>query len=474
MTTFSAATPCRHDANLAHRLGTVVLAGALFAGVVACGSDDDAGPVTTASAPPTTAAPDTTPAPDTTSPSSSAPATTGGGTESTCVTDVEHVVASAAAEPSLEPLPAELVATLDAAAQASFQQAAAPGAIVGVQTPEGTWTAAYGLADPEAGTPMEVEMYTRIGSVTKTFTGTVIMQLEEQGLLSLDDAIDQYVDDIPNGDRITLRMLADMTSGLASYTRSTAFTDVLFSAPETVWTPEEVLEIGLDESPIFEPGAEFDYSNTNTILLGMVIEEVTGEPVEDVFQELIFDPLGLDDTSWPARIDGHPRTVPAGLHAAGRRRHAGQPEQRHALGPLLVVDGRRADLDDGRPTRVRPSHRQRSRSARRGGPDSAADVVPRRGGLRDRDGLRERVGRPRRRAPRLQHERLLRHDHGHDGHRPGQQRHRLGWTARTPRHSSTTPGTRSARPRPPACSSLSPMPSDTPSRRRSGDGKASS
>jgi len=83
----------------------------------------------------------------------------------------------------------------------------------------------------------------------------------------LDDTIDQYVSDVPNGDRITLRMLADMTSGLASYTRSAAFTDVLFSKPETAWTPQQVLRIGLDGSPIFEPGRTMVSSQTGLILL---------------------------------------------------------------------------------------------------------------------------------------------------------------------------------------------------------------
>jgi D-alanyl-D-alanine carboxypeptidase len=146
---------------------------------------------------------------------------------------------------------------------------------------------------------MEVGIDTRIGSITKTFTGTAIMQLAEAKKLSLDDTIQKYVSGIPNGDRITLRQLADMTSGIASYTRSAKFQDVFFAKPLTIFTPEELVAIGVSESPIFEPGASFDYSNTNTILLGMVIEKVTGKPVGEVFKELIFDPLKLSNTSWP-------------------------------------------------------------------------------------------------------------------------------------------------------------------------------
>jgi D-alanyl-D-alanine carboxypeptidase len=136
-------------------------------------------------------------------------------------------------------------------------------------------------------------------------------------VLSVDEIIVQYVVEVGFGVRVLLLLLAFINSGLASYTRSKVFTDVLFAKPETVWTPEQVLQIGLDESPIFEPGAQFDYSNTNTILLGMVIEKVTGKPVEDVFQELIFDPLGLDGTSWPRGSTEIPAPFPQGFTLQG-------------------------------------------------------------------------------------------------------------------------------------------------------------
>jgi CubicO group peptidase (beta-lactamase class C family) len=164
---------------------------------------------------------------------------------------------------------------------------------------------------------MEVGMHTRIGSVTKTFVGTLLMQLAQDGELSLDDTIDEYVDGVPNGDRITLRMLADMTSGVASYTLTQEFFETLFTAPETIWTPQEVLQIGLDASPLSEPGEQFYYSNTNTILLGMVIEEVTGQPIEVVLQQRIFDPLRLEGTSWPGDSTAIPEPSPQGYTLQG-------------------------------------------------------------------------------------------------------------------------------------------------------------
>ncbi len=251
--------------------------------------------------------------------------TTGGTTPSVgstavaaCVTDIPAVIARTASPDAVTgTLPAALASALEAAAGTGFEQAAAPGAVVGVRTREGTWTTTLGLADPDRKTPMKVGVRTRIGSITKTFTGTLIMQLAEQERLSLDDPIGTYVDGVPNGDRITLRQLANMTSGVASYTRSTRFTKRYFAKPETVFTPDELLAAGLAESPLFEPGAQFDYSNTNTILLGMVIEKVTRQPVDDVLEAQILKPLNLTRTVWPGESTELPQPYAQGFTLQG-------------------------------------------------------------------------------------------------------------------------------------------------------------
>ena len=98
-----------------------------------------------------------------------------------CVTNIAKVIADGSTPAKATSLPAELAARLDAAVRSALPQTAAPGVIVGVVAPSGTWKAAYGKADPAKGTPMAVGMHTRIGSVTKTFTGTAIMQLAEAG-----------------------------------------------------------------------------------------------------------------------------------------------------------------------------------------------------------------------------------------------------------------------------------------------------
>ncbi len=233
-----------------------------------------------------------------------------------CVRDIAGVIAMPP-PPATTPLPAELAARLQAALEASFSETATPGAIVGVRTPAGQWQAAIGKADPAKGTPMAIGMHTRIGSLTKTFTGTMILQLVGDGKLSLDDTISKYVAGVPNGDRITILQLADMTSGVASYTMSTEFTDQYFAHPEQVFKPDALLAAGFSKSPLFEPGARFDYSNTNFILLGKVIEKVTGGTVTDQFKARILEPLGLTNTIWPGDSPELPAPYAEGLTLQG-------------------------------------------------------------------------------------------------------------------------------------------------------------
>jgi len=146
---------------------------------------------------------------------------------------------------------------------------------------------------------MRPDVHHRIGSVTKTFTISLLLQAEADRLLSLDDTIDQYADGIPNGDNITLRQMANMTSGIASYTENKQWQNEFFSDHERVWKPEELVQVGIKDSPLFDPGTQWHYSNTNTVLLGLVLEQVTGEPIDQLYRERIIEPLDLKGTSFP-------------------------------------------------------------------------------------------------------------------------------------------------------------------------------
>ena len=109
---------------------------------------------------------------------------------------------------------------LNAALEKSFEESGAPGVVAAVQTPEDTWVGTLGVSDRTSEEPMTPDVHQRIGSVNKTFTVSLLLQAEADGLLSLDDTIDQYREGVPNGDQITLRQMANMTSGVANYTEN--------------------------------------------------------------------------------------------------------------------------------------------------------------------------------------------------------------------------------------------------------------
>ncbi|WP_154605610.1 serine hydrolase domain-containing protein [Arthrobacter sp. AQ5-05] len=234
-----------------------------------------------------------------------------------CVADPGAVVARLLDPSARQALTGGLVQTLDDAARQSFADAASEGSVVAVRSPEGTWQKAYGLGDPAAKTPMSEDAYQRIGSVTKTFTGTVVQQLAQDGQLKLDDPIASYAPEVPNGEAITVRMLLNMTSGLASYTRDENFMQELFSDPTKAWTPEQLLTTGLALPPLFAPGEKFNYSNTNFILLGKVVEKVTHKPFARVLDELVLTPLGLAGTSMPGGSDPYPAPHAQGFTLQG-------------------------------------------------------------------------------------------------------------------------------------------------------------
>jgi D-alanyl-D-alanine carboxypeptidase len=142
-----------------------------------------------------------------------------------------------------------------------------------------------------------------VGSNTKTMTSTVILQLVEEGELSLDDPVSRYIDGVPNGDQITIANLSEMRSGLFSYTSDPGFNQTLDDRPEKAWTPQELLDIAFSHPVNAAPDTEFEYCNTNIVLLGLIIEELTGTTATQAFEERIFQPLGLTQSLLPMPDD---------------------------------------------------------------------------------------------------------------------------------------------------------------------------
>lgn len=194
------------------------------------------------------------------------------------------------------------VAALAPKLDAMVKDTLAPAAAVMIRSEElGSWSHAWGTRTLGGTDPAQVTDHVRIGSNTKTMTGTVVLQLVEEGRLDLQDPISKFRRGIPNGDRITIQHLLEMRSGIPTYSNTIAINDAIDNEPGRVWQPDELVALALELPMSFEPGTAYEYSNTNTVLLGMVIEQITKQPVQVAFQERIFDRLGMHDTVMPVR-----------------------------------------------------------------------------------------------------------------------------------------------------------------------------
>ncbi len=202
-----------------------------------------------------------------------------------------------------------------------------PGAIIVVHsTRTGDWTTGLGVSNLASHEPMRPGLHMRIGSITKTLTGTVILQLVEQNRLKLADPVAKFEPEVPDGAHITIRELLDMRSGLYNYSEDQTFASSVITHPETVWTPQELLAIARAHPPYIAPGRGYHYSNTNYILLGMIIEKITGRTLEQVFLQRIFGPLGMKNTLFPARTS-------AALPTPYSQGYFWQPSARHSPAP---------------------------------------------------------------------------------------------------------------------------------------------
>jgi D-alanyl-D-alanine carboxypeptidase len=178
-----------------------------------------------------------------------------------------------------------------------------PGATLGVVMPDGeSFGLAVGYSDRDAKTPMKPNDRMLAGSTGKTFAAATAMQLVKEGKISLDDKIEKYLgkepwfNRLPNAKDVTIRMLMNHTSGLVRYEFKEEFTKYLTEHPIKVWTPEERLAYLFDAKAPFEAGKGWDYSDTNYIVLGMIIEKVTRKKFYDEARRRFVKPLKLDDT----------------------------------------------------------------------------------------------------------------------------------------------------------------------------------
>jgi len=208
---------------------------------------------------------------------------------------------ASSAAPTLRPITQERLQEFLAAESAAL---GVPGAVALLRTPGGgEITATYGVRAIGGGEPVTLDDHIRVGSNTKTMTGTVILQLVQEGRLALDDPLSEYRPDIAGAEEITIADMLLMRTGLTNYSETYALNAGLDADPARPWDPEELIDLGASLPRDFAPGTAYHYSNTNTVLLGRIAEELEGKALGDIFRERLFEPHGLDETSFPAADD---------------------------------------------------------------------------------------------------------------------------------------------------------------------------
>ncbi|MFH8518851.1 serine hydrolase domain-containing protein [Streptomyces gelaticus] len=212
----------------------------------------------------------------------------------------------------------------------------------------GRWTAERGVANLDTGRPMRAADRLRIGSVTKTFTATVVVQLTDEGRIGLDDPVERHLPGLIRGNghdgrTITVRQLLQHTSGLPDYT------ETFVERPVDEWRfrhfePRELVATAL---AMPRPATEWHYSTTNSVIAGLIVEKVTGRGVEAEVRRRIIEPLGLRDTYWPGdrtRIRGpHSRSY---VPVAGPA-DAARPDGASSLGGTPLSDNTEWNMSFG-------------------------------------------------------------------------------------------------------------------------------
>lgn len=163
-------------------------------------------------------------------------------------------VSSSASPDEVRDITPGVTRQLDTVVRRIMREANIPGVTVGLWTPDGNYVRSFGLADQSNGQAMSPDLSMRIGSVTKTFTVTALLQLVDRHKVNLDDPIGKYVEGVPNGSKITLRELAGMRSGLFNYSKDEAFYEALTNDPHQPFTPKELLGYAFQHHALFPPG----------------------------------------------------------------------------------------------------------------------------------------------------------------------------------------------------------------------------
>ena len=225
-----------------------------------------------------------------------------------------------AASQSVNTIDPALRARIDTIATEVLRKTGVPSASVAVEQHGGiVYTHAYGLARIEPRVPATAQMRYAIGSISKQFTAAAILLLQQQGKLSLDDPVSKYIPDLTCGDEITIRELLSHTSGYQDYWPEDYVMPPMLH-PET---PQQILDTWAKAPLDFQPGTQWQYSNTNFVIAGQIAEKVSGEPLFEFLKQHIFGPLGMHSVR--------------DFDESGLAKDDATGYYRHALGPLLLA-----------------------------------------------------------------------------------------------------------------------------------------
>lgn len=216
-----------------------------------------------------------------------------------------------------------------------------PGVLVGVSVPgEGEYLSAQGSANLDTGTKPQPGDQFRIGSVTKTFVATAILQLVEEGKLSKSDTLSKWYPDFPNADEITVDDLLRMRSGIPHYWNEKTLKQYYDNPLQNV-TNEDIIEATAAKADQFEPpDQQTEYSDTNYNILGAILEKVSGNDIATQLDQSIISPLGLENTFYPTDDE-----LPGDLHGYGLDPKSGELKDKTILNPA-PSDGAGAMISD--------------------------------------------------------------------------------------------------------------------------------
>ncbi|MBK9712492.1 MAG: serine hydrolase [Kouleothrix sp.] len=221
-------------------------------------------------------------------------------TATTSAANDPTAIASSPAAAALEQFDPALAAKLQRILDQTVADGFIPGASLAVSIPgQKPWAGASGVRDRRSKEPIEPGTLVRIASISKVFTAVVVLQLAEEGAIDLDAPMSTWLPDLlPNGNKIAVRDLLQHTSGLYDYLEDRSFVNQAYRSPERTFTPRELVEYAAKFPPSFRPGAKgaWDYSSTNYVILGMIVEQATGHTLAQEMRRRIFDPLELAQT----------------------------------------------------------------------------------------------------------------------------------------------------------------------------------